>query len=363
MIHFVAPRDQAFGIQDYLATWGEGLSGRLTVLHYEELPGRETTPAGTYIFSALDQLTETGRRVVGELQACLEAPGSGCRVLNHLSAVRLRLDLLEELHRLGLNRHRAVRATGDLSGLRFPVFLHEELRHTGALSPLISSPSELNRALGKAVLQGFRPADLLVVEFCDTSDALGNYRKYAAYRVGPDIIARTMGKGRHWMLKADRVEFSMEMLLEERSFVLENPYREPVRRIFELAGIEYGRIDFSLLDGRVETWEINTNPSVGPSRQKVMPDEFASVRQPIRDHFRARFDEALVGLDDVEKRDPIPVALSPESRRPPGPLVLPPFRPREAVRLVHRLGPLNPVLKGVADLLSPLVGRVALWRR
>lgn len=40
----------------------------------------------------------------------------------------------------------------------------------------------------------------------------------------------------------------------------ENPHRESVLGAFDLAHIEYGRVDYSLKNGEIVVWEINTNP-------------------------------------------------------------------------------------------------------
>lgn len=39
-----------------------------------------------------------------------------------------------------------------------------------------------------------------------------------------------------------------------------NPDRERVAPLFELAKVDYGRIDFSIHQGRIQVWEINDNP-------------------------------------------------------------------------------------------------------
>jgi hypothetical protein len=359
MIYFVVPRDQEFGILDYMETWGRNLEGLLSVVHYEELPQRRSVLPGVYIFSALDQLTPGGIQLVSELQAQLRASPAVPRVLNDPNVALPRLKLLEELHRQGLNRHRAVRATGSLVGLSFPVFLHEDYRHTGSLSPLLHSHTELEGALGQALLRGYRLEELLVVEFCDTRDAEGRYRKYTAYVVGSEVIARTMARGPAWMLKAEGVDFSEEMLLEERAYVLANPYEDQLRRIFALAGVQYGRIDFAIKGGTVETWEINTNPTVGPSRQKVMPDKFAPMRQPIRDHFSRRFHAALMKLNSQASQAPIPVSFSADRLRAASPVVFPPRREGTLQRVSRALRPMRPLLDPAVRILSPLVARAA----
>jgi hypothetical protein len=359
MIYFVVPRAQAFGILDYVATWGRNLTGLLSVLHYEDLIDRASFPVGTYIFAALDQLTPGGLQLVSELQAQLEASPGIRHVLNDPKRALTRLPLLEKLHRLGANRHRAVRASEELGELRFPVFLHEEARHSGALTDLLHTSSDLERALGRAVLQGHRLTDLLVVEFYDTADHQERYRKYTAYVVGSEVIARTMARGRGWMLKADGVEFSEEMLLEERAYVLANPYEDQLARMFALSGIEYGRIDFAVKDGSVETWEINTNPSVGPSRRKVMPDEWGAMRQPIRDHFSRRFHAALTAIDSPASEKTIAVAFSAACHRNARPVVLPPREPGGFQRIAQTLHPMRPLFNVAARIFSPLLARLA----
>ena len=60
-------------------------------------------------------------------------------------------------------------------------------------------------------------------------------------------------------------------LYEEREYLRNNPHEGILREVFHLAGINYGRADYSMLDGRPQIWEINTNPTLmaispGPPR-------------------------------------------------------------------------------------------------
>ena len=66
------------------------------------------------------------------------------------------------------------------------------------------------------------------------------------------------------------------LLDEERAFVAENPHNDQLQEVFELANIQYGRIDYAVVDGRLQVWEINTNPMTladygegGPSRRQL----------------------------------------------------------------------------------------------
>jgi hypothetical protein len=53
-----------------------------------------------------------------------------------------------------------------------------------------------------------------------------------------------------------------DRLREEESYLDTNPHEDELRSIFELAEIDYGRIDYSLSKGGIQVWEINTNPMI-----------------------------------------------------------------------------------------------------
>jgi hypothetical protein len=361
MIHFVTTRAGDFGIRDFVELHAPALGPDLDVLYYEDLPTRRTTPSGTYIFSALDQLTLGGRQLVGELAEQLEQPASECRVLNDPRRVMLRFELLEALSREGLNRHRAARICGVRQPLRFPVFLREEWQHTGSLSPLLYGEADLERAIGGAVLRGHRLADLLIVEFCDTSDANARYRRYAAFVVGTNVIARELVIGRDWMLKGDSNDSTEQELLEERAFVLGNPHAHTLQQLFALGGVEYGRIDYAIRDGAVETWEINLNPTIRRGRRpdaNPLPPALSGMREPGRLHFTSALEAALRAVDSCIPPRPVTVQYSDAGLRHATPTV------RSSGRawfhpIASMLRPAAPLLRGVMDSVSPYVARVA----
>jgi hypothetical protein len=69
-------------------------------------------------------------------------------------------------------------------------------------------------------------------------------------------------------------------LREEREFVETNPHEAWVREVFRVAGVEYGRIDYAILDGRPQAWEINTNPGVWhhPGADRIAYQELVARR-------------------------------------------------------------------------------------
>jgi len=362
VIHFVVPRDSDFGIRDYLALHGLGLAPRLTVHHYEDLPARASLPGGVYVLSALDQLLPAGLRFARAMADQLVA--AGVRVLNHPALALRRYDLLDELFRRGLNRHRALRATDDLAGLRYPVFLREESHHTGALTPLLHTPELLRTELGRAVVRGLPLDDLLVVEFCDTADPAGAYRKYAAFIVGSEILPRSMALGGNWALKHSGSAFTEATAHEERAYLLGHTHDAELRAIFEASRIEYGRIDYALLEGRIETWEINLNPTIGRGSRSttVIPPEMRALRAVGRDHFYRRFQAAFEALDRSEGPASVAVSydaailgsLEPMARRPGAP------RRLESVKRVLR--PFRPILDPLVNAVLPWLGRVTTRR-
>jgi hypothetical protein len=68
-------------------------------------------------------------------------------------------------------------------------------------------------------------------------------------------------------------------------------------RVFELAGVEYGRVDFGLVSGRPTVWEINTNPLV-----EVLPETPSPFRNETRRLFRDHYLTALAALDSPPER-------------------------------------------------------------
>lgn len=309
-------RYHAYAFADWLRSpRGRDLADRIRVLYYQDLHRRRRLPAGTWIFADLERLGPAQLELACRVWDALAASGQPVRLLNDPRRVLTRYALLRELEARGRNRFRAVRATEPLDGLRYPVFVREEREHTGSLTDLLDGPEALDRALDRLArpLRGFRRKDLLVVEFCDTSDAHGVFRKYSAVRIGPRILGQYLEFSRSWMVKAARRFYDEDRIREDREYVEENPHAETLRAIFDLAGVEYGRIDYSLLDGSPQVWEINTNPSIAATRWTIgrrerLRDDLRPRKARFDAAFRAALDEIGPGSDEVAA---IPSPISP----------------------------------------------------
>jgi hypothetical protein len=302
MIHYLQPADRLM-FPEYLGHWGRDLAGsKVDILHYESLFDRSDYEPGTYLFSTFDDVAEPMKRFVGELALRLRGQ-AGIRILNDPQRVLQRFDFHTALWQQGRSWFRSVRATHDSSALRFPVFVRSEGSHDGALSPLLENHGEIEAWIGRALALGRPLHDLLIVEFCDTRDAGGWYRKYSAFCVGGRIVPRRMDSGRTWMLKFAGNEFLRQHAEEELDYVSGNPHERELREIFAIARTDYGRIDYSMKDGRVQPWEINLNPTIGrgdrPSRHSVQPPDVRAIRAKAKERFYARFREAWNGLADA----------------------------------------------------------------
>ncbi len=294
MIHFLVPAAEDVFIKDYLSVFGGALREDFRVVHYEDLTRQKEFARGTYVLSTLDQLSDTTADLLSEIYQQLEQV-EGFRFLNHPTKTLQRFGLLTELNRRGLNKFRVSRAITNHNKLRFPVFLRHERLHEGALSQLLNSEREIQQAIGRALVQGHKLRELLVVEFCDTANEAGYYRKYAAFVVGKKVIPRSLNYGKEWMLKHSQTEFTMPMVLEELDFVRQNPHADQLRKIFELAHVEYGRIDYAIKNGSVQTWEINLNPTIGRGlrpRSKNISPELDAIRDQVRHCFYQGFESA-----------------------------------------------------------------------
>jgi hypothetical protein len=365
LIHYLVTAAQDHSIRDYLESQGQSLADRLSVIHYEDLPGRARFERGTYVLSALEYLSPPMLALLTAIHEQL-APVHGFRFLNHPTRTLRRFDLLRELERRGVNPFRAVRASGDLAGLRYPVFLRAERSHDGAVSPLLRSARDVDEAIGRALVTGRRLRDLLVVEFCDTADDQGYYRKYGAHIIGDRVVSRRFDYGRAWMLKREASEFSSAMGLEELEYVRTDPHAERIREIRDLAAVGFGCIDYSVKDGRVVVWEINLAPRIGPGRREPgggwvkipKPPEYERIQEQTRACFRPKFREAFEALDAPAAGPAVTVDVDPALLRAARASAngVPAVAGGRLVRILRRA---RPWVEPLASRILPLVGRLA----
>ncbi|WP_038050712.1 hypothetical protein [Thioalkalivibrio sp. ALJ1] len=231
----------------------------LRVIPYERLLRARRLPQATYIFSDLDRLHFWDLECVASIYRQLRE--AGARVLNNPARHRSRYQLLRHLHHQGINEFNVWQADDEPPTDRYPVFLRTDSAHRGVLTDLIYSPKSLENAIEEQVARGIPLRELIIVQFAAEPVHEGLYRKLAAYRISDRVIGAPCAHQETWVAKyGQRGIAPGELYNEEYHMVTEHTHAQALGGAFDTADIEYGRVDFGLVKGRRQVYEINTNP-------------------------------------------------------------------------------------------------------
>lgn len=285
MIYYLVTQKHAYTIRSFINIWAKGLLPRIKVLSYESLPHRRSLKQGTYIFSDIERLTQEQAKVLSAIWEELASVNSELQLLNHPLLSMRRYKLLRALYEQGVNRYNIYRLAECQLPRRFPVFIRGENDHHGSLTPLLETQGALDATINVLSQHGQGLRDKVMIEFCNTADSNGVFRKYSAYIVGDRIFPQHMMFGQGWMLKSvNSLAKKKTELYEEQHYLRNNPHESQLDAIFKLAGINYGRIDYSILDNKPQIWEINTNPTlmnIAPGSTKCSRERSKFVQRMI----------------------------------------------------------------------------------
>jgi hypothetical protein len=261
------------------------------VLSYTRALRARSLARGTYLFADVDRLGFWELELASRLYRCLA--GAGLRVLNDPARARQRLSLLRELQHRGINAFGAWQADDTARPRRYPAFLRTQSAHRGTLSDLLNDEAEVTAAIEGALASGVPMRELMVVEYCAQPVREGLFRKLAAFRAGDRMLCTLSVHERHWAAKYGELGVADQALYDdEYDIVARNRYGEALRPAFEAAGIEYGRADFALVDGRPQVYEINSNPML----ERITTHPFP-VRLRTDALFFERLEDAMAALD------------------------------------------------------------------
>lgn len=281
----------------FIKSWAPGWKKRIVIVPYSKLPRLMPLPKGTVIFADIDSLEGEELELAAAVYKELAAERPPRIILNEPKRTLTRFDLLEKLHREGINSF-AVRRLVDATETRFPAFLRSEKGHRGTLTPRLKNEHDLEVAI--AHLKRVTLENVLVVEFEDTSDESGMFRKYSAFRIGREIIPVHLVFGRYWMQKRPDL-LDPSKVEEEHQYLRDNPHRAQLLRLFQAAGAEYGRIDYGVGASGIQTWEIDTNPVI-----MLEPWQYSPGRRPQA----RRYAQALMlALEEIDEEPPPRAAL------------------------------------------------------
>lgn len=274
MIHFLVTADHDYTLAGYFAHWGSKLRQQVRIVHYESRPWRGAIPPGTWVFTDLERLTPVELAAAQGLFQRLQTDASRWRPINNPAKVLRRHDLLKELAARNINKFQAYPASELPDTVRFPVFIRSGSNHNGALSALAADRQSMERALERLRAQGSH-RDLLVVEYCPYDREDGLFVKRSVMRVASELVPRHMLFSRKWEVKKpDHIDEAC--VAEEDEYVQQMPHDKELREIFDIAGIEYGRIDYTVVGGHIQVFEINTNPMLVPPVTTLAPARWPS---------------------------------------------------------------------------------------
>jgi tetratricopeptide (TPR) repeat protein len=274
MICFLTCRGYEFTITPLLR---DSDAPRIFIIPYDEVLHRSALPFATYVFTDLDRLS------IGELSAATRLfqrlRDNGCRVLNNPARVRTRFALLRSLYRNKLNPFNAYLVEEDDTPERFPVFVRIADEHSaGPLTDLIWDQETLERAIEAALEAGYPRRALIIIEYAAAPVRPGVFRKLSVFRVADQYVPHVCVHDVNWIIKRGKSGVApMELYDEELEILRTNPFAQSMKDVFENAEIDYGRVDFGLVDDRPCVYEINTNPAISGPYHHPIPQRVESM--------------------------------------------------------------------------------------
>lgn len=246
----------------YLASmWGQPRHSRLLSLSYEKVLTRRDLPRGGWIFSDIELLSPAQRADAIELKNWLQSSQTAIWILNDPALTLRRTELHHALARENINAFDSFALPLKSEGEpRYPLILRHADSHGGTVI-WVKNRAQLDEKCAELCARGADLTQWIATEFCDCSDSDGVFHKASAFCIAGRIVPRHLFFSRHWMVKyADLLDPVYRA--RENEFLATNPQRAALERIFKLAQVDFGRIDYSVLDGQIQVWEINTNPMV-----------------------------------------------------------------------------------------------------
>ncbi|MGX8011748.1 hypothetical protein ACVDG8_023615 [Mesorhizobium sp. ORM8.1] len=260
MIFYICHRSHANTLASLLIYFRTDLQDFIRIVPHDEGAHLLGISSGSAIWADMDRLSDAEIEASANLAERMRLQQPDLLQFNHPRQTVQRFDLLRMLFSDGTNGFNVYRPETLPERVQFPVFLRDEAGATYKTPRLLSSRAELDQELSKLGKMNFvRP---MLVEFGSKAAADGSYRKYAAYRIGAHSYAQHCFASEQWFVKDPGKGMSGQQLAEHAAYVRDNPHAGALMPIFDKARISYGRIDYTVVDDRIQVFEINTNPTV-----------------------------------------------------------------------------------------------------
>lgn len=283
MIRFILTRGHDYTLQPVKKSRHAPAVG---LLNYDAFIRARWLRRATYVFTDLDRLDSWSLELAADLY--LQLKNAGLTTWNNPAKVKTRYALLRALHAAGLNDFNVHRADEAGNVTRFPVFLRKIYGHREPVSGLLQSREELLNKIETAVAGGTPLENLLVTEFVGEPVRPGLYRKLSAFRIGQAIVPHISVHDNSWLVKYGKTGIAGEELYREELTLLQtNPFADHLKKVFDLAQIEYGRVDFGFYQDRLQVYEINTNPALEAPLTHPSPVRLQSLKLVWKNYLQA----------------------------------------------------------------------------
>ncbi|MEJ8566535.1 hypothetical protein [Elongatibacter sediminis] len=292
MIIYVCTSAERHVVAAYFGYWGASLRKSVRLVSYKQLFSFSRLPRATYIFADLERLPAWQRERAALYWHHLKKTWPEARLLNHPLRTQRRYSLLRTLNKSGMNGFDVFRLEEDRTPSRFPVFIRRENSHSGPESELLHTPDELDAAL-RQMTERMAADDLLITEFLNRPDPQGRFWKYSAFVFEDRIVPAHLFVEDAWCVKAPMF-VDDEIIAAERDYIEGNPHESHLREVARLGQIEYGRIDYGIVDGQPQVYEINTHPQIVGAF-----DNHAAARSEARERSARLIESAFRAIDDA----------------------------------------------------------------
>lgn len=313
MIIYLSTERFSTTIRYFLRYYRKRMRGVVTSLTYEELFFERAGPIGHYIFTDFDRLSRYELECAAAFADAVHRAAPDVRILNHPLKVLERYALLAALHRAGINSFAATRLETGERPPGYPVFIRAEDGYGGPETDLIHNEAEFDAAVADLSQRGLPRRGRLAIGFANERSSDGFFHKYGAFNIAGRIVPHDLMYGRDWVVKIrssnesrtqtrDREYGNSPVGIDkELHYIVENPHEQALLKAFSIAGIDFGRADYGVVDGRVQIYEINTNPhlpwhtptSTRMERRAIVErgllDGLEAIDTPIKASGRVRF--------------------------------------------------------------------------
>jgi hypothetical protein len=266
-IYYLCKQAHSYTMGAFLRSYPNTVADDVRIVPYERLAATGLFRPGAFIFTDFERLSAAELSMAQRFWDAIGEQNPALPRLNRPRSVLPRFELLRALYEAGLNSVNVHRVPDRHQIERYPVFIRWGDNNQGMpLTRLIPHANVLEGALAQIPPEIRSNPDLMIVEFGNSPGRDGRYRRYSAYRVGDCIYGQHCRITKDWFAKFTAQDWGEAERAESASYMAENPHAGGLAAYFDVGGVRYGRADYYLANGRIEVFELATNPLVVANR-------------------------------------------------------------------------------------------------